>query len=55
MRAHLRVIDSATRCDASTAAVADLRRLGLALQTPVIVKYRDERTDIATALEAWLR
>ena len=28
---------------------------GLALQTPVIVKYRDERTDIATALEAWLR
>lgn len=28
---------------------------GLSLQTPVIVKYRDERTDIATALEAWLR
>jgi 2,3,4,5-tetrahydropyridine-2-carboxylate N-succinyltransferase len=28
---------------------------GLALQTPVIVKYRDERTDIATALESWLR
>ena len=27
----------------------------LALQTPVIVKYRDERTDTATALEAWLR
>jgi 2,3,4,5-tetrahydropyridine-2,6-dicarboxylate N-succinyltransferase len=27
----------------------------LALQTPVIVKYRDERTDVATALEAWLR
>ena len=27
----------------------------LSLQTPVIVKYRDERTDVATALEAWLR
>lgn len=28
---------------------------GLSLQTPVIVKFRDERTDIATALEGWLR
>jgi 2,3,4,5-tetrahydropyridine-2-carboxylate N-succinyltransferase len=28
---------------------------GLSLQTPVIVKYRDERTDLATALESWLR
>ena len=28
---------------------------GLSLQTPVIVKYRDERTDLATALERWLR
>jgi 2,3,4,5-tetrahydropyridine-2-carboxylate N-succinyltransferase len=28
---------------------------GLSLQTPVIVKYRDDRTDTATALEAWLR
>jgi len=28
---------------------------GLSLQTPVIVKYRDERTDLATALEQWLR
>ena len=27
----------------------------LSLQTPVIVKYRDERTDVATALEDWLR
>jgi 2,3,4,5-tetrahydropyridine-2,6-dicarboxylate N-succinyltransferase len=27
----------------------------LSLQTPVIVKYRDEQTDVATALEAWLR
>ncbi len=30
-------------------------REGLALQTPVIVKYRDDRTDASTALEAWLR
>jgi 2,3,4,5-tetrahydropyridine-2,6-dicarboxylate N-succinyltransferase len=28
---------------------------GLSVQTPVIVKYRDERTDLATALEGWLR
>lgn len=28
---------------------------GLSLQTPVIVKYRDEKTDLATALESWLR
>ena len=28
---------------------------GIALQTPVIVKYRDEKTDDATALEQWLR
>lgn len=28
---------------------------GVSLQTPVIVKYRDEKTDVATALEGWLR
>lgn len=28
---------------------------GLSLQTPVIVKYRDEKTDTGTALEQWLR
>jgi len=28
---------------------------GLSLQTPVIVKYRDDRTDSSTALESWLR
>jgi 2,3,4,5-tetrahydropyridine-2,6-dicarboxylate N-succinyltransferase len=28
---------------------------GLSLQTPVIVKYRDAQTDLATTLEAWLR
>ena len=31
------------------------REQGISLQTPVIVKYRDEKTDAATALEAWLR
>ncbi len=30
-------------------------REGLSLQTPVIVKYRDEKTDASTALEGWLR
>jgi len=28
---------------------------GISLQTPIIVKYRDEKTDLATALEGWLR
>jgi 2,3,4,5-tetrahydropyridine-2-carboxylate N-succinyltransferase len=28
---------------------------GLGLQTPVIVKYRDDKTDLATTLESWLR
>ncbi|MBV6520800.1 MAG: 2,3,4,5-tetrahydropyridine-2,6-dicarboxylate N-succinyltransferase [Gemmatimonadaceae bacterium] len=28
---------------------------GLSVQTPVIVKYRDDKTDLSTALEAWLR
>lgn len=31
------------------------RSEGISLQTPVIVKYRDEKTDAATALESWLR
>lgn len=31
------------------------REQGIALQTPVIVKYRDEKTDAATVLESWLR
>ena len=31
------------------------REQGLSLQTPIIVKYRDEKTDAATALESWLR
>ena len=28
---------------------------GLSLSTPVIVKYRDDRTDTRTGLEAWIR
>jgi 2,3,4,5-tetrahydropyridine-2-carboxylate N-succinyltransferase len=28
---------------------------GLSLQAPVIVKYRDDKTDLSTALEGWLR
>ena len=28
---------------------------GLSLATPVIVKYRDDRTDVRTELEAWIR
>ncbi len=31
------------------------RSEGLSLQTPVIVKYRDDKTDSSTALETWLR
>jgi 2,3,4,5-tetrahydropyridine-2,6-dicarboxylate N-succinyltransferase len=31
------------------------REHGLSLQTPIIVKYRDEKTNLATALEQWLR
>ena len=31
------------------------RALGLSVYTPLIVKYRDEKTDLATALEEWLR
>jgi len=31
------------------------RELGIAIATPVIVKYRDERTSARTALEEWIR
>jgi 2,3,4,5-tetrahydropyridine-2-carboxylate N-succinyltransferase len=27
----------------------------LSVATPIIVKYRDDRTDARTALEAWIR
>ena len=28
---------------------------GLSVATPIIVKYRDEKTDARTALENWIR
>ena len=31
------------------------REWGLSLATPVIVKYRDDRTDARTELEEWIR
>ena len=31
------------------------RELGLSVYTPIIVKYRDEKTDLSTALEEVLR
>ena len=31
------------------------REWGLSVATPIIVKYRDERTDARTALESWIR
>ena len=31
------------------------QREGISIQTPVIVKYRDDKTDSSSALEAWLR
>jgi 2,3,4,5-tetrahydropyridine-2-carboxylate N-succinyltransferase len=31
------------------------REWGLAVATPIIVKYRDERTSARTALETWIR
>ena len=31
------------------------REWGLAVATPIIVKYRDDKTDAKTALEQWIR
>jgi 2,3,4,5-tetrahydropyridine-2,6-dicarboxylate N-succinyltransferase len=31
------------------------REWGLAISTPIIIKYRDDQTDQAAKLEAWLR
>jgi 2,3,4,5-tetrahydropyridine-2-carboxylate N-succinyltransferase len=31
------------------------RDQGVSIQTPIIVKYRDDKTDAATVLEEWLR
>ena len=37
------------------AHVSDLFEWALSLATPVIVKYRDSRTDTRTELEGWIR
>ena len=55
--------DAPLEIPAGAVVVPGARRVGsgwgaeqsLALQTPIIVKYRDEKTDVATALEQWLR
>ena len=39
----------------NSAIEATIDRIGLALATPIIVKYRDDKTDAATALEEALR
>jgi 2,3,4,5-tetrahydropyridine-2-carboxylate N-succinyltransferase len=31
------------------------KRWGLSIDTPIIVKYRDEKTSARTALEEWIR
>jgi 2,3,4,5-tetrahydropyridine-2-carboxylate N-succinyltransferase len=40
---------------ARAVTVGSGREWGLSLSTPVIVKYRDDRTDTRTELEAWIR
>jgi 2,3,4,5-tetrahydropyridine-2-carboxylate N-succinyltransferase len=55
--------DKALEIPAGAVVVPGARRIssewgsdeGLSLQTPVIVKYRDDKTDSSTALENWLR
>ena len=55
--------DSALEIPADAVVVPGARQVNagwgatqkLSLQTPVIVKYRDDKTDSATALESWLR
>jgi 2,3,4,5-tetrahydropyridine-2-carboxylate N-succinyltransferase len=47
--------DAVVVAGARAATSAWAKTQGLSLYTPVIVKYRDEKTDLATALEPWLR
>jgi 2,3,4,5-tetrahydropyridine-2-carboxylate N-succinyltransferase len=55
--------DKALEIPAGAVVVPGARRIssgwgsreGLSLQTPVIVKYRDDKTESSTALENWLR
>jgi 2,3,4,5-tetrahydropyridine-2-carboxylate N-succinyltransferase len=52
----LEIPENAVVVPGARAVKADWGRdQGISLQTPVIVKYRDEKTDAATALESWLR
>jgi len=52
----LEIPENAVVVPGARAVSADWGRAnGLALQTPVIVKYRDDKTDMAAALEGWLR
>lgn len=52
----LEIPEGAVVVGGSRAVSSDWARgQGLQLYTPVIVKYRDEKTDLATALEGWLR
>jgi 2,3,4,5-tetrahydropyridine-2-carboxylate N-succinyltransferase len=54
--APLEIPEGAVVVPGARAVTADWgKQHGLSLQTPMIVKYRDEKTDLATALEAWLR
>jgi 2,3,4,5-tetrahydropyridine-2-carboxylate N-succinyltransferase len=52
----LEIPENAVVVPGARAAKSDwAREQGISLQTPIIVKYRDEKTDAATALESWLR
>jgi 2,3,4,5-tetrahydropyridine-2-carboxylate N-succinyltransferase len=57
MRGHPIVVpEGAVVVPGSRAVPGDIgREWGLSIATPIIVKYRDERTDARTALERWLR
>ena len=55
-RASVVIPEGAVVVPGTRAVTADAgREWGLALATPVIVKYRDDKTDTRTELEAWLR
>ena len=54
--AALEIPENAVVVPGARAAGGDwAKKNGIQLQTPVIVKYRDAKTDLATSLEEWLR
>ena len=54
--APLDIPENAVVVPGSRAVTSDwAREHGLQLQTPMVVKYRDAKTDLATALSEWLR